>query len=244
MVTIAYGGRMRLVRLRLTPRSLTSGWRKLLPEVSKFGAIGAVNLVLNYAVFNLLVLTVFVDGQLKANVAATVVATTSSYFMNRHWTYRDRPKSTLHREYALFFLFNLGGMIIELGVLATAKYGLGITTLIALNVAKGFATVLGMLFRFWTYRTVVFRPAPAAAGPAASAPAAPGAATGPMPAAGPAQTPVAAKFAQLTEPLEAELDPPLDEAIRAELDAARRTGDRAAQSWPGPARAEAGPATS
>jgi putative flippase GtrA len=226
MVTIAYGGPMRLVRLRLVSRSLTSGWRKLLPEVSKFGAIGAVNLVLNYAVFNLLVLTVFVDGQLKANVAATVVATTSSYFMNRHWTYRDRPKSTLHREYALFFLFNLGGMIIELGVLAMAKYGLGITTLVALNVAKGFATVLGMLFRFWTYRTVVFRAAPA------------GVAHPGDPA------PVAAKFAQLTGPLEAELDPPLDAAIRAELDAARRNGDRTSQSWAGPARAEAGPATS
>jgi putative flippase GtrA len=254
MVTIAYGGPMRLVRLRLAPRALTSSWRRLLPEVSKFGAIGAVNLVLNYAVFNLLVLTVFVDGQLKANVAATVVATTSSYFMNRHWTYRDRPKSTLHREYALFFLFNLGGMIIELGVLAMAKYGLGITTLVALNVAKGFATVLGMLFRFWTYRTVVFRAAPAGAAQpgdvalAATGPAAPVAdaagSAGPMPAADLAQAPVAAKFAQLTGPLEAELDPPLDAAIRAELDAARRNGDRTSQSWAGPARAEAGPATS
>ncbi len=260
MVTIAYGGPMRLKRLRLSPRSLTSGWQRLLPEVSKFGAIGAVNLVLNYAVFNLLVLTVFVDGQLKANVAATVVATTSSYFMNRHWTYRDRPKSTLHREYALFFLFNLGGMLIELGVLAMAKYGLGITTLVALNVAKGFATVLGMLFRFWTYRTVVFRPAPAdAAHPgdpasAATMPAALATQTAPetarvsdpgrVPATDPAQAPVAAKFAQLTGPLEAELDPPLDAAIRAELDAARREANRTSQSWAGPARAEAGPATS
>jgi putative flippase GtrA len=243
MVTIAYGGRMRLKRLRLSPRSLTSSWQRLLPEVSKFGAIGAVNLVLNYAVFNLLVLTVFVDGQLKANVAATVVATTSSYFMNRHWTYRDRPKSTLHREYALFFLFNLGGMIIELGVLAMAKYGLGITTLVALNVAKGIATVLGMVFRFWTYRTVVFRAAPAVAGdPAVAASAAvPTADAGTAPAGDPAQAPVAAKFAQLTGPLEAELDPPLDAAIRAELDAARRDGT--SQSWAGPARAEAGPAT-
>jgi putative flippase GtrA len=168
MVTVTYGDRMRVVRLRL-PQSFTGRWRKLLHELSKFGVIGAVNTVVNYAVFNLLVLTVFVNGQLKANVAATIVATTSSYFMNRHWTYRDRPKSTLHREYALFFLFNLGGLMIELGVLALAKYGLGITTLVALNAAKAFAMILGMVFRFFTYRTIVFREAPATATAPASA---------------------------------------------------------------------------
>jgi putative flippase GtrA len=208
--------------------------------MSKFGIIGLVNTVLNYAVFNLLVLTVFTDGQLKANVAATIVATTSSYFMNRHWTYRDRPKSTLHREYVLFFLFNLAGMMIELGVLAMAKYGLGITTLVALNVAKGFGLVLGMVFRFWTYRTVVFRAAPAAAAApvatAAAGPAtdlAPGA--GPAAAGGRAPVPVGAEFAQLTGPLENELDPPLDADIRAELDAARLASNRTTQSFAAPA---------
>jgi putative flippase GtrA len=215
MVTVTYGSRMRVVRLRLVSRSLTGRWRKLFHEVSKFGLIGAFNLVLNYAVFNLLVLTIFGNGQLKANVAATVVATTSSYFMNRHWTYRDRPKSTLHREYALFFLFNLAGMVIELGVLAAAKYGLGITTLVAFNVVKGLGIGLGMVFRFWTYRTVVFREAPVATSGTLYA-------AGPVPpaASGSANGPVATEFAQLTRPLEGELDPPLDSAIQAELDAA------------------------
>ena len=58
---------------------------------------------------------------------ATIVATITSYLMNRHWTYRDRPKSALRREYVLFFLFNGAGLVIELGVLAAAKYGLGVT---------------------------------------------------------------------------------------------------------------------
>jgi putative flippase GtrA len=240
---------MRVVRLRLLPRSFTGRWQKLLKEVSKFGAIGGVNTIINYAVFNLLVLTVFVNGQLKANVAATIVATTSSYFMNRHWTYRDRPKSTLHREYALFFLFNLAGMMIELGVLALAKYGLGLTTLVALNMAKAFATVLGMVFRFFTYRTIVFREAPPAptepaapSGPPVAAPdvamapvapphtaiATPASHSAPEPAPQSAQrpAPVATEFAQLTEPLEVELDPPLDAALQAELDAAELSTNR------------------
>ncbi|MEV0156227.1 GtrA family protein [Micromonospora sp. NPDC050686] len=146
---------MRLVRL------LPERWQKFIHEALKFGIVGGINTVINYAVFNALALTVFRDGQLKATVIATIVATITSYLMNRHWTYRDRPKSAMKREYALFFLFNASGLVIELGVLAAAKYGLGITSLLALNVAKTAGVLLATLFRFWSYRTFVFQPAPA-----------------------------------------------------------------------------------
>ncbi|MFE0589416.1 GtrA family protein [Micromonospora echinospora] len=146
---------MRLVRL------LPERWQKFVHEALKFGIVGGINTVINYAVFNALALTVFSDGQLKAAVAATIVATITSYLMNRHWTYRDRPRSAMRREYALFFLFNATGLLIELGVLAAAKYGLGMTSLLALNVAKTGGVVLATLFRFWSYRTFVFQPVPA-----------------------------------------------------------------------------------
>ncbi|MCX5069244.1 GtrA family protein [Micromonospora lupini] len=143
---------MRLVRL------LPERWQKFIHEAFKFGIVGGVNTVINYAVFNALALTVFVNGQLKANVIATLVATITSYLMNRHWTYRDRPKSALRREYVLFFLFNGVGLLIELGAVAAAKYGLGVHGLLALNVAKTAGVLLGTLFRFWSYRTFVFQP--------------------------------------------------------------------------------------
>jgi len=120
--------------------------------------------VINFAVFNLLVLTVLPNGEIKASTIATIVATTCSYFMNRHWTYGDRPRSAMWREYSLFFMFNLGGLIIEQGVLLLGKYGLGITSLIALNAVKLLGTLLGTVFRFWAYRTHVFRRAPAEVG--------------------------------------------------------------------------------
>ncbi|MET7877879.1 GtrA family protein [Micromonospora profundi] len=143
---------MRLVRL------LPERWQKFINEALKFGIVGGINTVINYAVFNALALTVFADGQLKATVIATIVATITSYLMNRHWTYRDRPKSALRREYVLFFLFNATGLLIELGVLAAAKYGLGMNSLLALNVAKTVGVLLATLFRFWSYRTFVFQP--------------------------------------------------------------------------------------
>ncbi|ATO15019.1 GtrA family protein [Micromonospora sp. WMMA2032] len=141
-------------------RLLPERWQKFIHEALKFGIVGGINTVINYAVFNALALTVFRDGQLKATVIATIVATITSYLMNRHWTYRDRPKSALRREYALFFLFNGAGLLIELGVLALAKYGLGVHGLLALNVAKTIGVLLATLFRFWSYRTFVFQPVP------------------------------------------------------------------------------------
>lgn len=144
---------MRLVRL------LPDRWQKFIHEALKFGIVGGANAVINYAVFNALALTIYQHGQLKANVIATIVATITSYLMNRHWTFRDRPKSAVRREYLLFFLFNAVGLLIELGVLALAKYGLGITGLLALNIAKTGGVGLATLFRFWSYRTFVFQPA-------------------------------------------------------------------------------------
>ena len=153
--------------LRLVPQR----WQKLAHEALKFGTVGGLNLVINYAVFNALALTIFQNGQLKATVVAMIVSTISAYFMNRHWTYNDRPKSAMHRETALFVLVNAVGLVIELGILGLAKYGFDIHGLLALNVAKTIGLGLATVFRFWAYRTLVFRPAPAVATSPASVPA-------------------------------------------------------------------------
>lgn len=152
----AYRGSVRLDRI------LPERWLKLANEMAKFGTIGVINLFVNFAVFNLLLATILSTSEVKAKAAATVVATTCAYFMNRHWTYRDRPKSTLRREYSLFFFFNLVGLLIEVTVVGLTKYGFGLTHIIALNIAGGLGICLGTIFRFWAYRTHVFRPAIAA----------------------------------------------------------------------------------
>jgi len=206
---------MRLVRL------LPERWRKFLREAVTFGVVGGLNTVINFAVFNALILTVFTDGQLKANVAASIVATTTSYFMNRHWTYRDRPRSQLRREYVLFFAFNAAGLVIELAVLGAVKYGFGLTSVVAINAAKAAGVALGTIFRFWSYRTFVFKPAPRSATPATE-PARPATVGQPAPqprghrphAVGSAETPTTRP-----EPI----GPTLDEELAAELAAAERT---------------------
>jgi putative flippase GtrA len=152
---------VRLVRL-LNERFVPERFRKIAGELMKFGAVGVVNTLLDYAVLNLLLMI----GPLKAKVVATVIATTASYFMNRHWTFTSRDRAGVRREYVLFFGLNLVGLAIQLAVLGAAKYGLGFTEhggvddRLALNIANAFGIAIAMIFRFWAYRAFVFKMAP------------------------------------------------------------------------------------
>lgn len=130
----------------------------MIPELLKFGTVGLINTVLDFIVYNLLLGI----GPLKSKVVSTIVATTASYVMNRQWTFGNRDRAGMRREYVLFFGLNLVGLAIQLSVLGAAKYGLGFsedgTTAdwIALNVANAFGIGIAMIFRFWAYRQFVF----------------------------------------------------------------------------------------
>jgi putative flippase GtrA len=176
----------------------------------KFAVIGGLNVIVNAVVFNLLLLLpVFDNGELKAKVIATAVAIVSSYFMNRHWTYRDRDKSAAHREFVLFVGFNLAGLLIELAVMGVTKYWFGLTSWLAINAAFVIGLGLGTIFRFFTYRRYVFLHAPAVSIPAPA---------------------VETQFAELTAPLEAEF-------AGATRNAQRRSGKkRGAAKNPAPIR--------
>jgi putative flippase GtrA len=144
-------------------RSLLVRWvpkrfHAITDELAKFGTIGLINLGVNFGVFNLLLWIPLMRGsEVKAKAVATIVATTCAYFLNRHWTYRHRPKTTLRREYSLFFFFNAVGLVIETAFVALAKYGFNETNIIVLNLCSFFGIAVGTVFRFWAYRTHVFK---------------------------------------------------------------------------------------
>jgi hypothetical protein len=65
----------------------------------------------------------------------------------------------------LFFILNGVGMVIAVGILAVSHYLMGLQSPLEDNIsANGVGLVAGMIFRFWSYRTFVFRPAAGAAG--------------------------------------------------------------------------------
>jgi len=124
----------------------------LIREITKFGIIGIFNMALDTAIFNLL----FFMGPIKAQVIATVIAATSSYFMNRHWTFRHRARSGLRREYILFFVFNGVGLAITGAVIGLAKYGFEIEDRLWLNIVRLVGIAVATVFRFWAYQKWVF----------------------------------------------------------------------------------------
>lgn len=137
-------------------RSLYDRWHRLIRKLTAFGIIGVINTALDYVLLNVLYDTVGIP-LLIAKCLSVTVATTSSYFMNRHWTFRHHARSGLRREYTLFFLFNGVGLVIALAVLALFQYGLGLTDLLSINIANTIGLVLGTVFRFWSYQKWVFR---------------------------------------------------------------------------------------
>ena len=138
-------------------RALYQRFQGLVHEMAKFGVVGAINTVLHFGLFNLLHLK-FGWGPLTSNGIAIAVAATSSYFMNRHWTFRHRARTGAGREYSLFFLLNGVGWVISQACVGITTYVLGLTGALASNGALVVGVALGMGFRFATYKRWVFLP--------------------------------------------------------------------------------------
>lgn len=132
-------------------------FQRLKLEVAKFGAIGLVAYVIDVGIFNLLLHGPLSQKPLTAKAISAIIATTFAYFGNRNWTYSARIRTSVRREYGLFFLLNIIGMGIQLACLAVSHYGLDMTSKLADNISgNGVGLVLGTLFRFWSYRKWVF----------------------------------------------------------------------------------------
>lgn len=131
--------------------------QRLGSELAKFGAVGAVAFVIDAGTFNILRATIFSESPLTAKTVGVLLATVFAYFANRHWTYRDRPRTGLGREGLLFLATNAAALLISWACLAISHYLLGFESQFADNLSGNVvAVVLGTLFRFWAYRTWVF----------------------------------------------------------------------------------------
>jgi putative flippase GtrA len=135
-------------------------------ELFRFAGVGGTAYVVDVGLFNLLYLGL--DWSYwYAKVLSAVLAMTLAFFGNRHWTWRERRGSAAaHRQYALYFFFNGIGLLIALACI-WANHGLAqvwpetFDNAIAVNLAANvFGVGLGSIFRFFAYRTWVFRHPP------------------------------------------------------------------------------------
>ena len=142
-------------------RTLRSNLMLLRREIAKFGAVGGAGVLVNIGVFNLIRHSTGLQT-VRASIIATVVSIVFNYVGFRYFTYRDRDKAGRTREMGLFLLFSAIGLVIENGILYLATYGFGWDSGLQSNVFKFVGIGVATLFRFWSYRTWVFRALPGA----------------------------------------------------------------------------------
>jgi putative flippase GtrA len=136
--------------------------RSLAREALKFGVVGAIGFVIDVTVFNVLRFAgdpgLLEHKPLTAKGISVAVATVFTYLGNRHWTWSNRARSGARREVTLFFVLNGVAMLIAVGILAVSHYVMELRSPLQDNIsANGVGLVAGMIFRFWSYRTFVFR---------------------------------------------------------------------------------------
>jgi putative flippase GtrA len=145
--------------LHSSPSGLQGRIKGIYREVAKFGAVGGVGVLVNIAVFNLVRHATNLQV-VRASIVATVVSIAFNYIGFRYFTYRDREKTGRTKELGLFLFFSAIGLVIENGVLFVATYGMDWDSPLQSNVFKFVGIGVATLFRFWSYRSWVFKALP------------------------------------------------------------------------------------
>ena len=134
---------------------------RLRTELGKFFGVGLMAYVVAVGGFNLLVHiepAPLESKPLTASILSGAISILVAYFGNRHWTWRDRKWSGAKREITLFFIINIISLGISVICLAISRYILGFNSILADNISANIIGVgIGTIFRFWAYRTYVFK---------------------------------------------------------------------------------------
>jgi putative flippase GtrA len=129
--------------------------RTFVGEVLRFGAVGGVGFVLDFAVFN-----VFLHhgvGVLTSKAISTTVAALLTYVLNRKWSFAHRDNRGHARDLSIFLVLSTIGLGIAEACLAITHYGLGLNTKLDDNVSGVLVgTILGTLWRFYAFKRWVF----------------------------------------------------------------------------------------
>jgi putative flippase GtrA len=147
------------------------------PEAVTFLAVGGIGYVVDVTSFNLLRSGPFLStvDPSYARIVAVALAMVVTYLGNRLFTWRGQAKGNRRREIGLFITFNIIGLALSVATLVVSHDLLGLTSRLADNISANVIGLgLGTLFRYWSYKTFVFRaPGPAQAAATAVLPALP-----------------------------------------------------------------------
>jgi len=136
-------------------------FREWLVEFIQFLTVGLGSYVVDVGLFNLLaysgIVTLPGDAPMVAKTISVSVSIVFSWVVNRLWTFKNRSDKSKGREFVLFILVNIGGLLLALGSLGISRFVLGFDSQLADNIAANVVgLVLGTAFRYICYRYIVF----------------------------------------------------------------------------------------
>lgn len=98
--------------------------KKTIWQMVKFGIVGILNTLVDFAVFQTLNLTL--GWVYAAQVLGYTAGVINSYFWNSNWTFREQRTRSL-KEMGLFLLVNLASLSVSLGMIWLLREVAGIT---------------------------------------------------------------------------------------------------------------------
>jgi putative flippase GtrA len=142
-----------------------SRWHRIFTEAYRFLAVGGLATVVAVVIFNFLVhgfhtgWDALLSGQpYLAFVIANLIGMAVSYRGSRTWVFKDRPPRTADGGRLMFVLINLVTMLIPIGCLWVSRNLLNLDDPYSDNVAANvIGLFLGMVARFYLFRTLVFQ---------------------------------------------------------------------------------------
>ncbi|WP_264712379.1 GtrA family protein [Limobrevibacterium gyesilva] len=125
----------------------------LLQQFLRFGTVGFIGFLVDTAVVYALKGSL---GLYAAGLASYLVAATTTWGLNRLWTFRGRGSGPVHRQWALFLSANAIGFVLNRGTyFALVTFSPVCIEHPVLAILAGVA--MGMFLNFHLSRTVVFR---------------------------------------------------------------------------------------
>lgn len=138
--------------------------KQLVKKIAGFGGVGVLNTIVDYAIFNVLLMS-FGVHPFWANIASTSAALTCSYFLNKRYVFKhgkgfDAKSAFLFIDFTLFGLWVIQGLGLSLIIhwVQTNYPALYADhTFLIANGAKLLASVGSIVWNFVTYNTIVFK---------------------------------------------------------------------------------------
>lgn len=126
---------------------------KLARQFVKFCIVGGFNTVLDYSIY-LFLSRVIGIYYLYANIASVLIAMTSSFILNKYWTFRNNDKQ-IRRQYLKFIMVNVVYFILNnLIVFVLVNYWQTFDLL-----AKAVAVFICLFWNFFANRYWTFKKA-------------------------------------------------------------------------------------